>query len=277
MARRQSGDGQKLVVRQRSPRGYDGVERAGGCPLDGKAAGATLRPPTTPSMRRRSRFRWPISPASSSTGTLDNRGNRLLVMRTPGDSLRVRCTRQPRVRPGRNVQVRLSNRTPCPWPRAAEARIKIQLLGNGGKELWSQQADMQAGQAATFALEIPLPGEEGVYDRGHHRREQSELVAGGPSAVELETHDGRAARAIAGARSAAACRARGPIASSRRSWRSIRPIRGGTRNSTNCRNCVAGPGCRGCGKGRWATTACNCGGIRWASWPNWPPTPNRPT
>ena len=53
---------------------------------------------------------------------------------------------------------------PCPCPKGGRARIKVQLLGGGGKELWSQQHDVQAGHETKIPLEVPLPGDEGVYD-----------------------------------------------------------------------------------------------------------------
>ena len=95
---------------------------------------------------------------------LDNRGNRLLVMRTPGDSLRVSLARDSLVfAPGEVLKCTLEPHA-LPLAEGGRARIKVQLLGSGGKELWSQQHDVQAGHEAKIPLEIALPSEEGVYD-----------------------------------------------------------------------------------------------------------------
>ena len=121
-------------------------------------------------------------------------------MRTPGDSLRVSLARDSLVfAPGEVLKCTLEPHALAlgrRWPGADQ----VQLLGSGGKELWSQQHDVQAGHEAKIPLEIALPGEEGVYDVVDRGREQSELVAGGPPAVELEADDRRAAGATAGAR-----------------------------------------------------------------------------
>ena len=50
-----------------------------------------------------------------------------------------------------------------PLPKGGNARVKIQLLG-GGKDLWSEQHDVQADREEAIKVEVPLPGEEGVYD-----------------------------------------------------------------------------------------------------------------
>ena len=158
-----AGGGQKLVIQQRSPRGYDGVNVLVTAPatakLRVKLAASDDSQPTT--------IEAPLTELGGEVVNkeLDHRGNRLLLMRTPGDSLRVDLARDSLVfAPGEMLKGTLEPHL-LPLAEDGRARIKIQLLGNGGKELWSQQVDdVQAGHEAKIPLEIPLPREEGVYD-----------------------------------------------------------------------------------------------------------------
>jgi len=87
----------------------------------------------------------------------------LLVMRAPGDSLRVHFTRDNLVfSPGEIFKFVLE---PCalPLPKGVNARVKIQLL-DGDRELWSRHHEVAADRPEPIPLEIALPGEEGVYD-----------------------------------------------------------------------------------------------------------------
>ncbi len=139
-----AGGSHKLVIQQRSPRGYDGVDllvtAAGGREVAGAALG-----------RRRCLARPAPSKCRSAdlsgefvNKQLDSSGNRLLVMRTPGDSLRVSLARDSLVfAPGEVFKATLEPHA-LPLPEGGRARLKIQLLG-GGKEIWSQQRDVQAG------------------------------------------------------------------------------------------------------------------------------------
>ena len=233
-----------------------------------RSCSCNSRPPTSPIAP--ATIEIPLADLSGEfvNKELDNRGNRLLVMRTPGDSLRVRFARDSLVfAPGETFQCTLEPHA-LPLPKGGTARIKIQLLG-GGKELWSQQHDVQADRAETIPLEIPLPSDEGVYDVAITAAQQPELVAGGPPAVELETHDRRAAGATAGARSAAAAGG----AERRRVHAGGRDRSGQSAMVREAQQAAAiavdeDRGCRGCGRGRWATTACRRSSTRWATWRN---------
>ena len=87
-----------LVVRQRSPRGYDGLDLLVSAPPTAKllvqlsAADDTGQPAAVS---------VPLAEVAGDflNKELDGRGNRLLVMRAPGDLLRVRLARQPGVPP----------------------------------------------------------------------------------------------------------------------------------------------------------------------------------
>lgn len=154
--------GRRLLIEQRSPRGYDGVDVTVAAP-----AAATLRiqlsasDDSTPGEVIE-------TPLKDITGEfvnkqLDSQGNRLLLMRTPGDSLRVNLARDCLVfAPGETLKFSLEPHA-LPIAERARARIKIQLLA-GAKELWSEQYDVQAGGDDKIPVEIALPKDEGVYD-----------------------------------------------------------------------------------------------------------------
>ena len=152
-----------LIVGQRSPRGYDGVDLSVSAEPGAKllvrlsAADEPDRPATV---------EIPLADLSGAfiNKELDKRGNRLLVMRAPGDSLRVRFSRDNLVfAPGETFQCSVEPHA-LPLPKDGTARINCQLLGSGGKELWSQQSELRADRAEPIPLEVPLPKTEGVYD-----------------------------------------------------------------------------------------------------------------
>jgi hypothetical protein len=151
-----------LLFQQRSPRSYDGVDVSVSAP-DGAKLLVRLSGADDPD--HEVKVEVPLSGLSGEfiNKEIDGRGNRLLVMRTPGDVLRVRFSRESLVfAPGEIFKCELEPRG-LPLPKGGAARVKIQLLG-GGKELWSQQHELQADRADPIPLEIPLPKAEGVYD-----------------------------------------------------------------------------------------------------------------
>jgi hypothetical protein len=157
------GRGQRvLVVQQRSPRGYDGVDVSVSAAATAKLLVRLSGPDESD---RPATIEVPLADLSGEfvNKELDNRGNRLLVMRTPGDMLRVHFSRDNLVfAPGETFQCELEPHA-LPLPKGGVARIKIQLLG-GGKDLGTQQHDIQADRAEPIPLEISLPAAEGVYD-----------------------------------------------------------------------------------------------------------------
>jgi hypothetical protein len=151
-----------LVVQQRSPRNYDGVDV-----LVSAAPTAKLlvRFSDADEHDRAATIEVPLADLSSEfvNKELDNRGNRLLVIRAPGDMLRVRFPRQNLVfTPGETFSFVLEPHV-LPLPSGETVRIKTQLLG-GGKELWSQQNETQGDRSEPIPLEISLPDVEGVYE-----------------------------------------------------------------------------------------------------------------
>ncbi len=158
-----NGGEQHLVIRQRSPRGYDGVELLVVAPISAKLL-IQLSP--ADDSERAAAVAVPLADLSGEfvNRGIDSQGNRLLVMRAPGDSLRVSHSRESLVFASGEVFKFDLEAHALPLAAGGRARIKVQLLNAGGKELWSQQQDIQAGQEARIPVEVPLPGEEGVYD-----------------------------------------------------------------------------------------------------------------
>jgi hypothetical protein len=175
-----------LVVQERSPRAYDGVDVLVTADLD---SSLTIElEATKPGAEKnddgqaqasdddRTSVEIPLREliTGSHTSTLDSTRNRLLVMRSPGDKLRVEFERDslvfaPRETLSLAVQPHLLGLTP-----KAPIRVKAQLTPNyltGGatkERLWVQEFDATTPDEDTLAdsksLEVKLPEAEGVYD-----------------------------------------------------------------------------------------------------------------
>jgi hypothetical protein len=157
----------RLQIRQRSARNYDGVDiiinDLGGTKLGPKlivhltAAGDTQpRPP----------IEVPLAEVSSEfrDAQLDDRDNRLLVRRTPGDSLLVHMAHLSLVfDPGEKMHLDV---VPHLLPVAAETHVQIaaQLLDAQQRQLWFSEKDVRAGSLEPVPLDLTLPEDEGVYD-----------------------------------------------------------------------------------------------------------------
>ncbi len=154
----------RLVVRQRSPRSYDGVDVTVDAPADAKLlvklipAEGGEQPP---------QIEVPLGELSNDfrNVSLDGRGNRLLVRRTPGDQLRVRLAGDSLVfSPGEKLRLEVE---PCLLPAPADAKLTLRAqLSPAGqdRELWSAENELPAAPPEGVPLEIPLPQREGVYD-----------------------------------------------------------------------------------------------------------------
>ena len=160
---RNARPGGAVVVRQRSPRGYDGLDLLVSAPA---TARLLLQLSASDDDARPAAMSVPLADVAGEflTRELDGRGNRLLVMRTPGDLLRVRMERDSLVFAAGETMKFLVEPHGLPPADGAKPQIKIQLLNSGGKELWSRQAEVAGDGAAPMPVEIPLPAEEGVYD-----------------------------------------------------------------------------------------------------------------
>ena len=184
--------------------------RAGRRAAPARSCSCNFRPPTIPTGP--ATIEIPLADLSGEfvNKELDNRGNRLLVMRTPGDSLRVQSrARQSGVRARRDVQVHARTARPAAWPTAAGRGSRFNCSAAAARSFGRSSTTCRPAATATIPLEIAAAQRGGRLRRRHRGRQQSELVAGGPPAVELEADDRRAARATAGAESAAAGRRAG--------------------------------------------------------------------
>ncbi len=156
----------QLVIRQRSPRTYDGVDVSVAAPWDAKLLIALW------TLRAQSEPKWITIPLAdlvshSQVVQLDDLGNRLSVRRAPGDMLRVRLERDFLVfSPGETMKL---------WARPhllgvepdTKVELKVELAGGRaahGEPIW--ETETVAGQPfpAEHEIVVQLPSEEGVYD-----------------------------------------------------------------------------------------------------------------
>jgi hypothetical protein len=129
-----------LVVRQRGPRGYDGVDVTVVAPPSAKLT--LLFTPADKDDEPKS-IEIPLAELGDEYASweLDQRGNRLLAMRAPGEALRVRLSRDNLVfSPGETLKFTVEPRGLKPQDKS-KLRLRAQLLG-GEKELWAQQQEV---------------------------------------------------------------------------------------------------------------------------------------
>jgi len=158
----QPDGGSMLRFHQRSPRGYDGVDLRVFAPA---AAKLMLRYTAADQPDRSIDIEIPLADLSGEfvERELDQQGNRLLAMRTPGDLLRVGFSRDHLVfAPGEAFHFKVD---PRGMPLSPNDKIRVTAkLSAGKKEYWSRQQEAWADDAASLAFEESVPGEEGVYD-----------------------------------------------------------------------------------------------------------------
>jgi hypothetical protein len=97
---------------------------------------------------------------------LDERQNRLLAQRSPGDTLRVKIDRDHLVfEPGEKLELEVTA-NPVDVAAGASYLLAASLLaGRSDKQLWNEDLELKSDTAATpVSVSIPLPMEEGVYD-----------------------------------------------------------------------------------------------------------------
>jgi hypothetical protein len=161
-------EGGRLSIRQRSPRAYDGVDLIVTAPTDAKLivqlAATGERVPGD--AQRGPPIEVPLTDISSEFRNLplDDRENRLLVRRAPGDLLLVHMTNPSMVfYPEEKLHLDV---VPHLLPVPAESRVLItaQLLDAQQRQLWSSEQEVRAGGPEIVPLDLSLPAEEGVYD-----------------------------------------------------------------------------------------------------------------
>jgi hypothetical protein len=162
----QSGqsDPQRLIIRQRSPRTYDGLDLIVNAPL---SAQMTIQLTAADAADKPFTVEMPLSDIVEQfvNKDLDGQGNRILASRAPGDQLRVEISRDSMIfTPGETFRFAVRPHL-FPLPEGTKIRLKVQLFsGTGENELWSVQYDVQTGKDTSIPVELSVPGEEGVYD-----------------------------------------------------------------------------------------------------------------
>ncbi len=160
-------DAGAVSIRQRSVRAYDGVDVLATADLAGKLV-VRLWPVGQEDETRRFDIGLKQLVAQSYTSPIDAKGNQLLVIRSPGDKLRVTFRRSSLVfAPGETFSATLVPNL-LGLPAGTALRVKAQLTGGGAKG-WSKEFDAvtppsEAESGAGIPLEIKLPDQEGVYD-----------------------------------------------------------------------------------------------------------------
>jgi len=166
-----------LVIRQRSPRTYDAVDLLVTAPTEASlwvelSAADDKRPPAWIEIRLADLVH------GSPSAELDDRGNRLVARRAPGDELRVRLPRRWLVfAPGETLRFDLEPHLLAAEP-GSKLRIKVQLVSaRSSQELRSEEFTVAAGQPTALPIEVPLAVPEGAYD--------VLITAAGPAKVPL--------------------------------------------------------------------------------------------
>jgi len=156
-------DDGRLSIRQRSPRTYDCVDIIVTAPVDAKLI---VQLSATSESKQGQTIEVPLADISSEFRNLllDDRENRLLVRRAPGDSLLVRMPYSSMVfSPGETMRFEVVPHM-LPVPADTRVQIKAQLLNAQQQPLWSSIQDVRANGGDTIPLELTLPEDEGVYD-----------------------------------------------------------------------------------------------------------------
>jgi len=154
----------RLIIRQRSPRTYDGVDLLVTAPLD-----ATLVVELAAEGPRENPARFKILLAElvekSTTMELDDQGSRLLIRRSPGDVLRVECPGRSLVlSPGETLPLSLQPHL-LPSVQGDTVELEFALVAaRTSQPWWSRTQTISNAHPVAIPLEIPAPGEEGVYD-----------------------------------------------------------------------------------------------------------------
>jgi len=160
----------QLHIANRSVRSFDGVDVWVEAPLEArlwidlKAADATEK-----SGGESGAWNVPLSRLASEdfSAELGSSGSRILIRRSPGDSLRVVLPGDCAVfSPGQMVPVQIQ---PYQLPVSPETPVEMemQLTRSGSSEvLWSVRKEFTAGEKVPIRAEVPLESQEGVYELG---------------------------------------------------------------------------------------------------------------
>jgi hypothetical protein len=174
-----------LFIRQISPRTYDGLDLTVRAPLQASLflELATSEEKDLPGWVE---VRLADLVRGSQNTDLDDRGNRLIVRRSPGDELRVVLPPRPLVfTPGETFRFRLEPYL-LPFDPGEKVQIGLQLQpARSSHKLWSAQYAFLPAEQADLTLEVPMGKEEGVYDvvitASGSRRRWAPSIRGAPT------------------------------------------------------------------------------------------------
>ncbi len=154
----------KLVIAQRSGRTFDGVDLLVDAPADARLI-VRLAPEGRQGERQPTVVPLTTLMGESVAADLDDRGNRLLVRRAPGDSLRISTAERSMVFvPGQVVHLQVHpHRLAVPPESSVDLAFELSCA-HSSDLLWSKRETVVAGEAAPVELEVPLGAEEGVYE-----------------------------------------------------------------------------------------------------------------
>jgi len=156
--------GTRLVIQQRSPRTFDGVDLHAECAPEARLS---VKLVSREDPQHPITLEVPIKEVLEGyyNRPLDDSGNRILIHRTPGDSLRVRFDRDHLVfAPEERFRFEVE---PHLLPVAPGSKVQVRLAlrrARGGEELWATEHSIQAGVGTNVPGEVVLPAVEGVYD-----------------------------------------------------------------------------------------------------------------
>lgn len=157
-----------LSILQTAPRSYSGFDvRLTGDP--GSEVTVELAPRDRPQQVKRVRYRLSELMQQTQSVEIDERRNRLVATRAPGDRLRVKFERESLVfSPGEELQLEVT-----PYETGFEAganlRLKARLLkARSDDELWRTEQDVRIDEAGGVSpvepIAVRMPAQEGVYD-----------------------------------------------------------------------------------------------------------------
>ena len=270
----------QLIVAQRSPRGYDGVELLVEAALQSSLVVSLSSSPNDTQGPARE-----ISLAELTQNefnpNLDDHGNRLSVRRAPGDQLRVRLNERSLVfAPGERLTGQIEPHL-LPMKPGTEARLSYRLLpartpsdswsterplARPPADLWTHEQSFVVGETEQLPLEVPLPDQEGAYDLVLTATQVGILAAQQPRTAQIlkQPWVERRLQVIVVRPERPASRAEGELRpvveidpANPKWWGSSLPA---------CRSCRS---CSDSGRGRWATAGSIRSSIPWGSWPAW--------
>lgn len=158
----------RLVIRQKTPRLYDGLDidvlpGSDSAVLRVELRGAGQTQPV--------QIEIPATELKNMVGeqtfnaSLDERGSRLLIRRSPGDTLRLVFDRKSLVfSPGETFHFSVLPHA-IPDLKGQHLRIKVDVFAaRQARQISAKSADMGASEGEAAAMSVDLPREEGVYD-----------------------------------------------------------------------------------------------------------------